>query len=82
MFECKSRILISEVNLAYRDTAKCPYYRGVLILGVSFKRGSTVDFFRILVLVVVLLFLTNLLYGSWAFLSQQSVQNTLPHDRQ
>ena len=24
------------------DTAKYPYYRGVLISGVSFKRGSTV----------------------------------------
>ena len=24
------------------DTAKCPQYRGVLISGVSFKRGSTV----------------------------------------
>ena len=25
------------------DTAKCPKYRGVLISGVSFMRGSTVD---------------------------------------
>ena len=25
------------------DTVKCPEYRGVLISGVSFKRGSTVD---------------------------------------
>ena len=24
------------------DTVKCPNYRGVLISGVSFKRGSTV----------------------------------------
>ena len=24
------------------DIVKCPYYRGVLISGVSFKRGSTV----------------------------------------
>ena len=29
------------------DTAKCPYYRGVLISGVSFKRGSTVSLLRL-----------------------------------
>ena len=26
------------------DIAKCPYYRGVLISGVSFKRGSSVNY--------------------------------------
>ena len=37
-------VFISGVNL-YKNLAKCPYYRGVLVSGLFFKRDSTVDLF-------------------------------------